>query len=93
MKRMVKASDAWRRLITIPGVGHLTELAVTAETETDDPERFRRSPDKLAAPLASDVEFIPSRIRWAPLCAEGANVRFPADPTIRWLRRMVRSGA
>src|SRR5580704_3288662 len=50
MRRMVKASAACPRLITIPGVGHLTELAVTAEI--DDPERFRRSREISAAPLA-----------------------------------------
>jgi hypothetical protein len=47
---MVKASEACRRLTTIPGVGHLTELAVT--TAIDDPERFRRHRGKSAAPLA-----------------------------------------
>jgi transposase len=43
MKRMVRASEACRRLMTIPGVGQLTALAFTAAI--DDPERFRRSRD------------------------------------------------
>ncbi len=43
IKRMVRASDACRRLMTIPGVGQLTALAFTAAV--DDPERFRRSRD------------------------------------------------
>jgi transposase len=43
MKRMVKASEACRRLMTIPGVGQLTALAFTAAI--DDPARFRRSRD------------------------------------------------
>lgn len=41
MKRLVRASDACRRLMTIPGVGPLTALAFTAAI--DDPARFRRS--------------------------------------------------
>jgi transposase len=41
--RMVRASEACRRLMTIPGVGKLTALAFTAAI--DDPERFRRSCD------------------------------------------------
>ena len=43
MKRLVRASDACRRLMTIPGVGPLTALAFTAAI--DDPNRFRRSRD------------------------------------------------
>src|SRR3984893_15025926 len=43
MKKMVKASAACRRLMTIPGVGQLTALAFTAAI--DDPERFKRSRD------------------------------------------------
>ena len=43
MKRLVRASEACRRLMTIPGVGQLTALAFTAAI--DDPERFRRSRD------------------------------------------------
>jgi transposase len=43
MKKMVRASDACRRLMTIPGVGQLTALAFTAAA--DDPERFKRSRD------------------------------------------------
>ena len=43
IKRMVRASDACRRLMTIPGVGQLTALAFTAAI--DDPERFSRSRD------------------------------------------------
>lgn len=43
LKRMARASDACRRLMTIPGVGHITALAFMAAV--DDPERFRRSRD------------------------------------------------
>jgi transposase len=43
IKRMVRASDACRRLMSIPGVGQLTALAFTAAV--DDPGRFRRSRD------------------------------------------------
>jgi transposase len=43
MKRLVRASDACRRLMTIPGVGQLTALAFTAAI--DDPKRFKRSRD------------------------------------------------
>lgn len=43
MKKMVRASDACRRLMTVPGVGQLTALAFTAAV--DDPERFKRSRD------------------------------------------------
>ena len=41
IRRMVRASEACRRLMSIPGVGQLTALAFTAAI--DDPERFRRS--------------------------------------------------
>ncbi|MGB5467169.1 MAG: IS110 family transposase [Sedimenticolaceae bacterium] len=43
MKRLVRASEACRRLMTVPGVGPLTALAFTAAI--DDPTRFRRSRD------------------------------------------------
>lgn len=43
LKQLAKASEACRRLMTIPGVGHLTSLAFTAAI--DDPQRFRRSRD------------------------------------------------
>jgi Transposase IS116/IS110/IS902 family/DDE superfamily endonuclease len=43
MRRMVKASGACRRLMTIPGVGQLTALAFVAAI--DDPSRIRRSRD------------------------------------------------
>src|ERR1700716_2537597 len=43
IRRMVRASDACRRLMSIPGVGQLTTLAFTAAV--DDPKRFRRSRD------------------------------------------------
>jgi transposase len=43
IRRMVRASGACRRLMTIPGVGQLTALAFTAAV--DDPVRFRRSRD------------------------------------------------
>jgi transposase len=41
IRKLVRASDACRRLTTIPGVGPLTALAFTAAI--DDPSRFRRS--------------------------------------------------
>jgi transposase len=43
MKKLVRASDTCRRLMTIPGVGQLTALAFTAAI--DNPGRFRRSRD------------------------------------------------
>ena len=43
MRRLVRACDAGRRLMTIPGVGQLTALAFTAAV--DDVERFKRSRD------------------------------------------------
>jgi len=43
IRRMVRASDACQRLMSIPGVGQLTALAFTAAV--DDPKRFRRSRD------------------------------------------------
>lgn len=43
MKKMVRASDACRRLMMIPGVGQLTALAFAAAI--DDPKRFKRSRD------------------------------------------------
>src|SRR6201997_4335496 len=43
IRRMVRASVACRRLMSIPGVGQLTALAFTAAV--DDPTRFRRSRD------------------------------------------------
>jgi transposase len=43
MKRLVRSSEACRRLMTIPGVGRLTALAFVAAI--DEPERFRRSRD------------------------------------------------
>jgi transposase len=43
MKRMVRASEACRRLMAVPGIGQLTALAFTAAI--DDPQRFRRSRD------------------------------------------------
>jgi transposase len=43
MKRLARASDACRQLMTIPGIGQLTALAFSAAI--DDPERFKRSRD------------------------------------------------
>jgi transposase len=43
IRKMVRASEACRRLMSIPGVGQLTALAFTAAV--DDPSRFRRSRD------------------------------------------------
>ena len=43
IRRMTTASEACRRLMTIPGVGQLTALAFVAAI--DDPSRIRRSRD------------------------------------------------
>jgi transposase len=43
IKKLTRGSSDCRRLMTIPGVGHLTALAFTAAV--DDPKRFRRSRD------------------------------------------------
>ena len=43
MKRLVRASQACHRLMTIPRVGRLTALAFCAAV--DDPQRFKRSRD------------------------------------------------
>jgi transposase len=43
IRRMTRASEACRRLMTIPGVGQLTALAFVAAI--DDPSRIRRSRD------------------------------------------------
>ena len=43
LRRLVRSSEACRRLMTIPGVGQLTALAFVAAI--DEPERFRRSRD------------------------------------------------
>jgi transposase len=43
MKCLARASEACRRLMTIPGVGQLTALAFVAAI--DEPEHFRRSRD------------------------------------------------
>jgi transposase len=41
LKRLARASESCRRLMSIPGVGHLTALAFTAAI--DNPQRFRSS--------------------------------------------------
>jgi len=41
MKKLARASNACRRLMTVPGVGYITALAFTAAI--DDPSRFQRS--------------------------------------------------
>jgi len=43
IRRMTKASEACRRLMTIPGIGQLTAIAFVAAI--DDPSRIRRSRD------------------------------------------------
>lgn len=55
-KRLVRASDDCRRLMTIPGVGQLTALAFT--TAIDDPSRFRRSRD-----LGAYLGLVPRRFQ------------------------------
>jgi len=56
IKKMTKASTTCRRLMTIPGVGHLTALAFTAVV--DDPDRFRRSRD-----LGAYLGLVPRRFQ------------------------------
>jgi IS1 family transposase len=51
MRRMTRASAAWRRLMAIPGVGQLTALAFVAAI--DDPSRIRRS----RVPRHAEVHF------------------------------------
>jgi transposase len=51
---MTKTSYAFRRLMTIPGVGHLTTLAFTAAV--DDPECFKCSRD-----IGADFGLVPRR--------------------------------
>lgn len=43
IKRLARSFEACQRLMTIPGVGHVTALAFVAAI--DDPDRFRRSRD------------------------------------------------
>jgi transposase len=59
VKKLTRASDACRRLMTIPGVGHLTALALTAAV--DDPERFGRSRDLGAIWVWCRVAINPAR--------------------------------
>src|SRR5437879_9497199 len=75
MKKLVRASHACRRLMTIPGVGHLTALAFAAAV--DDPERFRRSRD-LGAYLAGSGAASLS-IRRGRLHRQHLQMRRPAD--------------
>src|SRR5262245_53381000 len=64
IRRMVRSSDACRRLMSIPGVGQLTTLAFTAAVS--DPFRFRRSRD-----IGAYLGLVPRR---SPL---GSSVRSP----------------
>jgi transposase len=54
VKKMIRASDACRRLMTIPGVGQLTALAFSAAI--DNPERFKRSRD-----IGASLGLVPRR--------------------------------
>jgi transposase len=54
MRRMSRASDVCRRLMTIPGVGQLTALAFAAAI--DDPSRIRRSRD-----VGAYLDLVPRR--------------------------------
>lgn len=54
MKRMVRASQACCRLMTIPGVGPLPALAFAAAI--DEPDRFRHSRD-----VGADLGLVPRR--------------------------------
>lgn len=90
MKRLVRASDTCRRLMTIPGVGQLTALAFTAAV--DDPSRFRRSRDLGAYLGLVPVAISPARStmsaaspRWATNACESCSMKRPTSrsPAIR----------
>ena len=59
MKKMVRASDACRRLMMIPGVGQLTALAFTAAIET----RSASSGHVMSAPISAWSRVAISRAR------------------------------
>ena len=83
LKRMLKTSGSCARLITVPGVGHLTsqsQLRLTIPSASVDlatNQRLHRHLRRRAHNVAHMVV--------GALCAEGVNIRFPADSTIRWL--------
>ena len=78
MKRLVRASDACRRLMTIPGVGQLTALAFTAAV--DDPDRFRRSRD-----LGAYLGLVPRRTQSGEIDYTG-RISKAGDRRVRTLR-------
>ena len=59
MRRMTRASDACRRLMTIPGVGQLTALAFVAAI--DDPSRI--ADPEISAPTWASSRGAISRVR------------------------------
>ncbi len=69
IRKMARASDARRRLMTIPGVGQLTALAFAAAV--DDPERFGRSRD-----IGACFGLVPRRYQSGEL--DDAGREFPA---------------
>lgn len=83
LKRMLKTSGSCARLITVPGVGHLTsqsQLRLTIPSASVDlatNQRLHRHIRRRAHNVAHMVV--------GSVCAEGVNIRFPADSTIRWL--------
>src|SRR5437879_13433249 len=73
MKKLVRASHACRRLMTIPGVGHLSALAFAAAV--DDPERFRRSRD-----LGAYLGLVPRRYQSGEVEGLGVGHRQTVHP-------------
>jgi len=77
IRRMVGASDACRRLMSIPGVGQLTALAFTAAV--DDPGRFRRSRD-----IGAYLGLVPRRHQSGEVDYTGS-ISKCGDPRVRTL--------
>ena len=80
MRRMARASAACSRLMTIPGVGQLTALALVAAI--DDPSRIRRSRD-----VGAYLGLVPRRYQSGEVDYVGSNLemRGPAraNPVVR----------
>jgi transposase len=72
MKRLARASEACRRLMTIPGVGPITALAFCAAV--DVPERFKRSREIGAYLVSFLVATSPARSTTAAAYPSAATV-------------------
>ena len=77
IRRMVRASGACRRLMSIPGVGQITALAFTAAV--DDPGRFHRSRD-----IGAYLGLVPRRHQSGELDDTGS-ISKCGDPRMRTL--------